>query len=107
MSCLYDPHLFMCTNRRPDDHPRGSCGARNSEALRQYLREKMKDTGIENARANVAGCMDQCENGPVLVVYPEGVWYRAATTADIDRIVEQHLRDGHIVTDLQLTQRVK
>lgn len=104
---LYSPHIFCCTNRRPDDHPRGSCGAKNAEALRQYLRDKLKDAGFDNARANVAGCLDQCENGPVLVIYPEGIWYRAASTEDIDRIVEQHLRNGQIVTDLQLTQRVK
>lgn len=104
---LYDPHIFVCTNKRPDDHPRGSCGGKNSEALRQYLREKMQQSGVENARANVAGCLDQCENGPVLVIYPEGIWYRAATTADIDRIVQEHLVGGNVVTDLQLTQRVK
>jgi (2Fe-2S) ferredoxin len=104
---FYDPHIFMCTNKRPDDHPRGSCGGRNAEALRQYLREKLKTAGVENARANMAGCMDQCENGPVLVIYPEGTWYTAKTTSDIDRIVEHHLVAGVIVTELQLTQRVK
>ena len=104
---LYSPHIFSCTNRRPDDHPRGSCGAKNGEGLRQYLRDKLKSAGLENARANVAGCMDQCENGPVLVIYPEGIWYRAASTEDIDRIVNEHLLGGVIVSELQLTQRVK
>lgn len=104
---LYDPHIFMCTNRRPDDHPRGSCGARDGEALRQYLREKLKSANVENARANMAGCMDQCENGPVLVIYPEGIWYRASSKTDIDRIVEQHLVSGKIVTELHIVQRVK
>lgn len=104
---FYEPHIFMCTNKRPDDHPRGSCGGRNAEALRQYLRDKLKSANITNGRANMAGCMDQCENGPVLVVYPEGIWYRAASTMDIDRIVEEHFVGGNIVVDLQLTQRVK
>jgi (2Fe-2S) ferredoxin len=109
---FYNPHIFACTNRRPDDHPRGSCGARNAEALRQYMREKLKSAGVDNdrlkdARANMAGCMDQCENGPVLVVYPEGIWYRAETNADIDRIVDEHLVGGNIVTDLQLTERLR
>lgn len=116
---FYAPHIFCCTNKRPDDHPRGSCGAKNAEALRQYLRDKLKSVAddprssseavaqIKNARANVAGCMDQCENGPVMVVYPEGVWYRAATTADIDRIVAEHIVGGKIVTDLRLTDKVK
>ncbi len=104
---FYDPHIFMCTNRRPDDHPRGSCGGQNAEALRQYLRDKLKTAGVENARANMAGCLDQCENGPVLVVYPEGIWYSAKTTQDIDRIVEEHFVGGTVVSDLQLTKRVK
>jgi (2Fe-2S) ferredoxin len=104
---FYDPHIFMCTNRRPDDHPRGSCGARDAEALRQYLREKLKSAGVTNGRANMAGCMDQCENGPVLVVYPEGTWYTAKTREDIDRIVDEHLVGGNIVTGLQLTERLR
>ena len=104
---FYDPHIFMCTNRRPDDHPRGSCGARDAEMLRQYLRDKLKTSNVANARANMAGCMDQCENGPVLVIYPEGIWYRASTKQEIDRIVEEHLVGGKIVTDLQVTERIR
>lgn len=104
---FYNPHVFCCTNRRPDDHPRGSCAARGGEELRQYLKEKMKQAGVPHARANNAGCLDQCENGPVLVVYPEGIWYRAATRADIDRIIAEHFLGGKIVTDLQLTQPVQ
>jgi (2Fe-2S) ferredoxin len=104
---FYSPHIFACNNKRPDDHPRGSCGAKGSEGLRQYLRDKLKAAGLNEARANAAGCMDQCENGPALVVYPEGIWYRAATTQDIDRIVDEHLVGGNIVSDLRLTERVK
>ncbi len=104
---FYAPHIFSCTNKRPDDHPRGSCGAKNAEALRQYLRDKLKSAGLADARANFAGCMDQCENGPVMVVYPVCVWYRADSTAAIDRIVAEHLVGGKIVTDLQLTEKIK
>lgn len=107
MPQFFDPHIFMCTNRRPDDHPRGSCGGRDAEMLRQYLRDKLKSAGVENARANMAGCLDQCENGPVLVIYPEGIWYRAATREDIDRIVDEHLVGKRIVADLQLTEKIK
>jgi (2Fe-2S) ferredoxin len=104
---FYTPHLFCCTNKRPDDHPRGSCGGKGSEALRQYLRDRLKSAGLSEGRANAAGCFDQCENGPVIAVYPEGIWYRAATTEDIDRIVSDHLLGGKIVADLQLTEKVK
>lgn len=104
---FYNPHVFCCTNRRPDDHPRGSCAARGGEELRQYLKEKMKQAGVPQTRINAAGCLDQCENGPVLVVYPEGIWYRAQTRADIDRIVTEHFIGGVVVADLQLTQKVQ
>jgi len=107
MTAFYSPHIFVCTNKRPDDHPRGSCGGKNSEALRQYLREKLKAAGLTEARANVAGCLDQCENGPALVIYPEGIWYRAADTQSIDKIVDEHLIGGRIVSELQLTERFK
>ena len=71
------------------------------------MREKVKTAGLSDARVNMAGCMDQCENGPVLVVYPEGIWYSAKTTADIDRIVDGHLVGGKIISDLQLTAKIK
>lgn len=104
---FYSPHCFVCTNKRPDDHPRGSCGAKNAESLRQYLREKMKQAGIETARANSAGCLDQCENDPVMVVYPEGIWYRLPDTNAIDRIVTEHFKGGKIVQEFVLTEPVK
>ena len=107
MTSFYSPHIFACTNTRPADHPRGSCGGAGAEALRQYMREKLKEAGLTEARANVAGCLDQCENGPALVIYPEGVWYRAADKESIDRIIKEHLVGGKIVTDLQLTERIK
>jgi (2Fe-2S) ferredoxin len=76
------------------------------------MRDKLKAAGIEderlkNARANMAGCMDQCENGPVFVVYPEGIWYSLKTQEDIDRVINEHLIGGNIVTDLQLTTRIR
>jgi (2Fe-2S) ferredoxin len=104
---FYTPHIFSCTNTRPEGHPRGSCGGSGGEALRQYMREKLKTAGLSDARANMAGCMDQCENGPALVIYPEGIWYSAKTTADIDRIVDEHLVGGKIVSDLQLMKKIK
>lgn len=107
MTSFYTPHIFCCTNKRPDDHPRGCCGSKGGEALRQYWREKLKKAGLDDARANASGCLDQCENGPAVVVYPEGVWYRADSTDAIDRIVDEHLVGGTIVESLRLTEKVK
>lgn len=99
---FFDAHLFVCCNRRPDGHPRGSCAAKGSEKLRDYMKARGKELGLENIRVNSAGCLDRCELGPCLVIYPEGVWYKIETTADIDAILERHVRDGGRAWDLML-----
>lgn len=99
---FYKTHIFCCTNERPDGHPRGCCKARGADDVRNYLKARVKEEGIEGARVNAAGCLDRCELGPVLVIYPEGVWYRCATRADADEILESHLKNGKPVERLRL-----
>ena len=91
---FYDFHLFACVNRRPDGHSRGSCAARGSERLRDYMKARAKEMGLKRLRVNTAGCLDRCETGPSVVIYPEGIWYRIDSTADVDAVLEQHVRDG-------------
>ena len=99
---FYDRHIFFCTNARPEGHPRGSCAAKGSVKLRDYMKARAKELGIKGVRVNSAGCLDRCELGPTLVIYPEGVWYRCATREDVDRVLEAHVRDGGRVPDLML-----
>lgn len=96
-------HLFVCTNRRPDDHPRGSCAAQGSEDVRDYLKSRVAELGLRKIRVNAAGCLDRCHLGPLLVIYPEGIWYSCRSRADVDAIVETHLRQGGRVERLMLT----
>lgn len=98
----FDAHLFVCTNRRPDGHKRGSCAADGSEHLRNYMKARAKELGIRNIRVNSAGCMDRCEMGPCLVIYPEGVWYRIDSPADVDAVLMQHVIGGGRATALLL-----
>lgn len=101
-SPYYRLHVFVCTNRRPDNHPRGSCAAKGSEQLRDYLKARAKELGLGDVRINSAGCLDRCELGPTLVVYPEGVWYHYRTSEDLDEILETHLVRGGRVERLML-----
>jgi len=101
----FDAHIFACTNRRPDGHKRGSCAASGSEHLRDYMKARAKELGIVNIRVNSAGCMDRCELGPAIVIYPEGIWYAARSEADIDVILETHLRQGGRVPALMMPER--
>jgi (2Fe-2S) ferredoxin len=99
----YQHHVFCCTNERPPDNPKGSCKAKGSADLRNYMNARMKELGIPGTRINAAGCLDRCSLGPVMVIYPEAVWYTYATKADVDEILERHLQKGERVERLVLT----
>jgi (2Fe-2S) ferredoxin len=98
----FQSHVFVCTNQRPDGHKRGSCAAGGSERLRDYMKARAKELGLAETRINSAGCLDRCELGPTMVIYPEGVWYGYRTAADIDEILETHLVRGGRVDRLLL-----
>lgn len=98
-------HIFVCCNRRPDGHRRGSCAARGSEDLRDYMKARVKELGLEKVRVNQAGCLDRCEFGPTLVIYPEGVWYSPKTRDDVDEILREHLAGKGRATRLMLTEK--
>ncbi len=99
----FDAHLFVCCNRRPDGHVRGSCAAAGSESLRDYMKVRAKELGLgTRIRVNAAACLDRCELGPCLVIYPEGVWYRIRTRADVDTVLQCHLVEGGRATELML-----
>ena len=91
---FFEAHVFVCCNRRPDGHERGSCAAKGSERLRDYMKARAKELGIAGIRVNSAGCLDRCELGPCVVIYPEGVWYRVDSTADVDAVLQAHLVEG-------------
>ena len=98
----FEAHVFVCCNRRPDGHPRGSCAAAGSERLRDYMKVRAKELKLPRIRVNAAGCLDRCEEGPCVVIYPEGVWYRIGSTADVDAVLERHVRDGGRLPELML-----
>lgn len=75
---------------------------KDAVALRDYMKHRVKELGIESTRINAAGCLDRCELGPVMVVYPEGIWYSCASKADVDEVIASHLQQGKIVERLRL-----
>jgi (2Fe-2S) ferredoxin len=98
-------HVFICENQRPDDDARGSCGARGAAAVRQAFKTELHRRGLKGeVRANGAGCLDACSQGPAVVVYPEGVWYGHVRPEDVAEIVERHLVGGQPVERLRLRE---
>jgi (2Fe-2S) ferredoxin len=98
----YRAHVFVCVNTRPSGHPRGCCAGGGAEKLRDYMKVRAKELGLPETRINAAGCLDRCELGPTLVIYPEGVWYGYRTREDIDEILQTHLVEGGRVERLRL-----
>jgi (2Fe-2S) ferredoxin len=99
----YRHHVFFCTNEREDGSQ--SCGQCGAQAMRDYLKRRAKELGIAGkggVRINTAGCLDRCEEGPVIVVYPEATWYTYVDQEDIDEILSEHLLKGQVVERLLL-----
>lgn len=100
----FERHIFFCCNQR-DDPTRACCADRGAADLRDYAKKRVKKLGLAgpgHVRVNMAGCLDRCEEGPVAVVYPEGVWYTYVDQADIDEIVDEHLAHGRVVERLRI-----
>jgi (2Fe-2S) ferredoxin len=94
-------HVFVCVNERPEGHPKGSCKLRGGVEVRDALKAGLTARGVaKQIRANNAGCLDQCEAGVTVVVYPEQVWYGGVTVADVDELIERHLLGGQVVDRL-------
>ena len=99
---FFTHHVFMCTNIRDPGHVRGCCSDKGAMALRDYMKAACKRLGKRHVRINSAGCLDRCELGPTMVIYPEAVWYRYENESDLDEIIQTHLVDGRRVRRLML-----
>jgi (2Fe-2S) ferredoxin len=99
----FERHIFICTNQRPEGHPRGCCSPDASDALQKAFKKALAERGLSRrVRANKSGCLDQCEHGPTVVVYPDTVWYGHVTEADVQDIVDRHLVEGEPLARLRL-----
>src|SRR5882757_9020770 len=99
----FERHIFVCCNVRDASSPRGCCDPAGQAELQKALKQKLAERGLKGrVRANQSGCLDQCEHGPNLVIYPEAVWYGGVSLADVDEIVDSHIVGGHPVQRLVL-----
>jgi (2Fe-2S) ferredoxin len=99
----FQRHVFFCLNQR--DNGQACCAQHQAQEAFEHCKAQVKAAGVSGpgqVRVNKAGCLDRCAGGPVMVVYPEAVWYTFVDHADIDEIVQQHLVQGRVVERLQL-----
>jgi (2Fe-2S) ferredoxin len=89
---FFEKHVFICTNRRDADNPKGSCAPKGGEEVKDEFKRLLHERGLKKRmRANAAGCLDQCARGVTVVVYPEQVWYGGVKVSDVAEIVDKHL----------------
>jgi (2Fe-2S) ferredoxin len=99
----YSHHVFFCCNQRTGGE--ACCNDRGATEVRDYAKKKVKDLGLSGegkVRINMAGCLDRCEEGPVMVVYPNETWYTYVDKTDIDEIISEHLQGGRVVERLKI-----
>jgi (2Fe-2S) ferredoxin len=96
----FTSHIFICTNRR-EPGQRQCCDPTGEMALRDRFKEELKKRKLGPlVRANQAGCLEQCELGPTVVIYPQGIWSGHVTLDDVPRIVEETVIHGRVLDDL-------
>lgn len=103
---VYKAHVFACFTQRPPQHPRGSCGARGAAPLWERLGRRIEANRNPEITMTSAGCLSFCQAGPIMVVYPQGVWYAPKTVEDIDEIFDSHLVGGKPVERLIIVPRI-
>ncbi len=99
MTLFYKKHIFFCTNKREGKNKR-SCGSEKVLFLRKYMKDKVKASGIKGVRINSSGCLNRCKKGPLMVIYPEGIWMKVTSKEDIDLIIENYLKKNKVLKDL-------
>lgn len=99
----YRHHVFFCLNERPNGED--CCALHGAKAGFDYCKRAVQAAGLAGpgqVRVNKAGCLDRCSAAPVVVVYPEAVWYTFIDESDIDEIIESHLKHGKVVERLRI-----
>jgi (2Fe-2S) ferredoxin len=99
----FNKHIFICINQRAEGAARPSCGEAHGMAIVEAFKKKLKDLNLSiNVRAQRAGCLDICDFGQTIVVYPEGVFYVGVEVNDVDEIIEEHIVNDRPVKRLIL-----
>ncbi len=96
-------HVFFCCNQRAPGET--CCNAHGATEMQTYAKDRIAALGLKgkgNIRINKAGCLDRCDQGPVLVVYPDAVWYTYVDKDDIEEIIQEHLVHGRVVERLKI-----
>ena len=101
MNSKYQKHIFICTNDRGPDHPRGDCANCGGNEIRMRFVQLINQHGLRGkVRANKSGCLDVCEIGPAVVIYPQNIWYTGISIENVDEIFEKSILKNEVINHL-------
>ena len=86
---IYKKHIFICINQREPNHLKKCCGSSGLELRNIFIKKLIKYNLQGKVRANKSGCLDGCAFGPMVVIYPDGIWYHNVQISDVDEIVNK------------------
>ena len=96
-------HILVCSSSRINGQQKGACLNRNSIQVLSKFMEEIEDRELDGeVFLTNTGCYAACEDGPIVVVYPEGVWYGKVTPDDVEEIMDSHIENGEIVERLTI-----
>lgn len=102
----FEKHIFICENVREPGHPRGCCSEKGSTEFKEIFKKRLGELGLKSVvRANTSGCLDACEFGPSIVIYPEQTWYGGVTKDDIEEIIQSHIINNVPVERLKIKDK--
>lgn len=94
-------HIFICTSSRPTGQQKGFCHSKDGVEVMMRFMEEIEDRELGNeVFITNTGCFGICEQGPIVVVYPENVWYGSVTPDDVEEILDEHIEGGGVVERL-------
>lgn len=99
----FKKHIFICTNERSVGEKK-CCGEKHGLELVAAFKKSLLDRGLKSTvRAQRAGCLDACNSGPTIVIYPDGTYYSNVQLSDVEEIIEKHIIENTVVERLVLT----
>ena len=102
----FEKHIFVCENKRGVGHPKGCCSEKGSLEIRELFKKRLKKLGLNTkVRANSSGCLDACEFGPTIVIYPEHIWDGRVRLEDVEEIIQRHIINNSTVERLQIKSK--
>lgn len=95
-------HIFVCASFRMSGTPQGVCNKKGAGSLLQYLENELSDRGMDEVSVSMTGCLKLCDKGPVMVIYPQNLWYGEVTESKIDEVLDA-LEEGKTLEKYQIT----